>query len=109
VNTTVPDVITRYFRTGNDDVDAMVALYTDDAVVIDEDRTHRGTAEIRAWRESTSAAYRYTIEITGSEPDGEHGHVVTARLTGDFPGGVADLRFRFTVAGDLISRLEIAP
>jgi hypothetical protein len=36
-------------------------------------------------------------------------YLVTGRLTGNFPGGTAELQWRFTVHGDLISRLEIAP
>lgn len=32
---------------------------------------------------------------------------MTARLTGDFPGAPADLRYRFTLDGDEISDLEI--
>jgi hypothetical protein len=33
---------------------------------------------------------------------------VIGRLTGNFPGGTVDLKHRFTLAGDRISRLEIA-
>ena len=31
------------------------------------------------------------------------------RLEGDFPGGVVDLDYRFTVDGDRIAELVIAP
>jgi hypothetical protein len=34
---------------------------------------------------------------------------VLQRLEGDFPGGVADLHYRFTLDGDLISGLVIEP
>ena len=47
--------------------------------------------------------------MTSTERTGEDTYLVTGRLTGNFPGGTADLRWRFTVAGDLIRRLEIAP
>ena len=30
-------------------------------------------------------------------------------IEGDFPGGVADLRYRFVMAGDLVAELVIAP
>jgi hypothetical protein len=36
-------------------------------------------------------------------------HLVTGRRTGDFPGGTADLRWDFTVAGGRITRLVVAP
>ena len=32
---------------------------------------------------------------------------VTARVTGDFPGSPVDLRYRFTLEGATIARLEI--
>ena len=34
---------------------------------------------------------------------------VTNHLEGDFPGGTVDLRYRFVLRDDLISRLDIAP
>jgi hypothetical protein len=34
---------------------------------------------------------------------------VTGRVTGDFPGSPVDLQYRFTLEGDKIARLEIAP
>jgi hypothetical protein len=33
--------------------------------------------------------------------------VVTARVTGNFPGSPVDLLYTFTLDGDVISRLEI--
>jgi hypothetical protein len=36
-------------------------------------------------------------------------YVVSNRIEGDFPGGVVDVIYRFTLADDLITRLEIAP
>ena len=46
-----PDVITRYFAAQSArDWDTLIALFADDAVVIDEGRTMRGIREIRSWR-----------------------------------------------------------
>jgi len=36
-------------------------------------------------------------------------YVVRTRLTGNFPGGTVDLRYRFMLRDGLISVLEIAP
>ena len=33
----------------------------------------------------------------------------TGRLIGNFPGGIADLKWDFTIAGQQITRLTIAP
>lgn len=106
----VADVITRYFEAdARRDIDAIVALFTDEAVVVDEGQTYHGTAEIRGWQEGAASKYQYTTEVIGTERTGEDSSLVTGRLTGNFPGGTAELKWRFTVHGDLISRLEIAP
>jgi hypothetical protein len=36
-------------------------------------------------------------------------YLVTGRLTGNFPGGTADLKWDFTIAGQRIAWLIIAP
>jgi hypothetical protein len=79
-----------------------------DAVVVDEGRTYRGTDEVRAFLEGAGAEFSYTTELLGAERvDGEH-WVVRIRIEGDFPGGVADLGYHFTTAGDHITELVIA-
>ncbi len=84
--------------------------FTEDAEVRDERATHRGQAEIAAWKRAAHAAYDYRSEVTGVEPgEAEGQHVVTCRVTGTFPGGEVMLRYRFTLEGDRIARLEIAP
>jgi hypothetical protein len=43
------------------------------------------------------------------EDAGPGRYLVTGSITGDFPGGAADLRWDFTVSGEPITRLVIAP
>ncbi|MET8907956.1 nuclear transport factor 2 family protein [Micromonospora sp. NPDC004551] len=105
---TAPDIIRRYFAlAGQPDKDPYLALFADDAVVEDEGRTHRGIAEIREWRRDTPLV---SYEITDVE-DTPAGTVVTATISGDFPGSpFAGLRFRFEDYDDAnIRRLRIAP
>jgi hypothetical protein len=52
---------------------------------------------------------RYTTDILGTGSDGPDRHVVTARLTGNFPGSTVVLRHDLTLAGERIARLVIAP
>ena len=107
---TVPDVINGYFEADQRrDIDAIVALFTADGVVVDEGQTWRGVAAIRGWREGPASLYQYTTEVQAVERTGEGTYRVVGRLAGNFPGGTADLIWRFTLAGDRISRLEIAP
>lgn len=106
----VSDVVTSYFDADDrGDVDAIVTLFTDDAVVLDEGQTYHGITEIRGWREGSASEYQYTTEVIDTKRTGEDGYIVTVRLDGNFPGGTAQLKFRFTIAGDRISYLEIAP
>jgi hypothetical protein len=105
-----PEVVSRYFELdARGDVEAIVALFSDDATVADERETHRGRAAIRAWRRGPVSKYRYETEIFTGEALGADRFLVTGRITGDFPGGTADLRWDFTLAGDRISGLVIAP
>ena len=110
MSTPLPDVISRYFELeAGRDVDAIVGLFADDATVVDEGATRRGTAEIRNWRTGTASTYTYTADVTGSEALSPDRHLVTGRLTGNFPGGIADLTWDFTIAQGRITRLVIAP
>ncbi|GGK74837.1 hypothetical protein Sme01_34410 [Sphaerisporangium melleum] len=110
MHTTLPGVVAGYFEAdARHDIDAFLALFTEDAEVVDEGRTHHGTAEIRAWKQDAASRYQYTVEVLGAEALGENAVLVAGRLTGDFPGGVAELKWRFTLDGDRVHRLEIAP
>jgi hypothetical protein len=104
------EVVRRYFTLDADrNIDAIVALFADDATVVDEGETRHGTMEIRAWQIGPASRYTYTTEVLGTvavEPDR---YVVTGRLTGNFPGGIAELKWDFTLAGGRIRRLVIAP
>jgi SnoaL-like domain len=108
--TNLPDVILRYFERDTDrDIDSIVNLFADDATVIDEGEERHGTAEIRAWQTGAASKYTYTTEITSAEALDPDRYLVTGRLTGNFPGGTADLKWDFTIAGQHIARLTIAP
>jgi hypothetical protein len=110
VSFSTPDVVKRYFEADADrNIEAIVALFSDDATVIDEGRERRGMSEIRDWQTGPASQYEYTVSVTGEEPLGDDRFRVTGRLDGNFPGGTANLNFDFTVAGDLISHLKIAP
>ena len=108
MSSTAPEVIDRYFRAVNDDdADTLVACFTSDAAVSDEDRTHAGHDEIRAWSEKTKSAYQYTAEVLSTEPGAGDQYVVLTRLTGNFPNSPLEMTYRFTLSEGLISKLDI--
>ena len=110
MSTQLPDVVSRYFDRDSDrDIDSIVDLFAEDATVIDEREERHGTAEIRAWQAGAASKYTYTADITSAEALGPDRYLVTGRLTGNFPGGTADLKWDFSIAGRHITRLIIAP
>ena len=74
----------------------------------DEGRDYTGRDEIGAWLTASAGEYTYTSEFTGATTT-DTTVDVGQRLEGNFPGGVADLHFRFTLDGASISRLVIEP
>jgi hypothetical protein len=106
----IPDVVRRYFVLDADrEIESIVALFTDDATVVDEGETRHGTTAIHAWQTGPASRYTYTTDVLGTAPLTPDRFVVTGRLTGNFPGRTAELKWTFTVAGDRISHLVIAP
>lgn len=106
----MPEPLTRYFEhDALRDVEAIVAVFADDATVTDEGETRQGVAEIRAWQLGPASAYTYRTELRNTEQLGPDRYLVTGRITGNFPGGTADLTWDFTIAGNKISRLVIDP
>ena len=104
----LPEPIAAYFGGQNAaDAAAALACFADDAVVVDEQREIRGLAAIRTWRQETTDRYRPTVEpIAASQSGGTT--IVSARVSGPFPGSPVTLEFRFGVRGDKIATLEIA-
>ncbi len=105
----VPETV-KTFMTALDsrEFDRALATFTSDAVVTDDGRDHAGTEEIEAWLATAVTGYTYTAEFSGASTT-DRGVDVGQHLEGDFPGGVVDLNYRFTLDGAVISRLVIEP
>ena len=101
--TELPTPVTRYLD------QPAIDQFTDDAVVTDEGRTHVGRDAVAAWLARSASEYTFTTTFTGATRDDDDHVTVTQHLEGDFPGGVVDLTYRFTLRGDLIAELHIAP
>ena len=103
-----PEVITRYFDAQSSrDFDALVSLFADDGVVIDEGKTWNGATGIRAWRDSAASVYQYTTEVLDVKSTSKNEFVARVHLEGNFPGGTVDLDYKFTLEGERIRRLEV--
>jgi hypothetical protein len=104
---TLPEPLAAYFAAKNrKDIDAMPIPFAEQATVRDEGRERSGHAAIREWMEGTTKKYAVTVEPTGvADKDGRT--VVTARVSGNFPGSPAGLRYKFALDARKIVRLEI--
>lgn len=89
------------------DIDAVTAIFSEDAVVRDEGRNRQGIAAIRQWAMEVSKKYHPRIEaLDVAQTDGKT--ILSGRVSGDFPGSPIDLRYVFTLNGGKIGRLEIS-
>lgn len=89
--------------------DAAVRTFLPSATVVDEGHTYRGTEEILTFLQEAGSEFTFTTELTRAlRVDATH-WVAHHRLEGDFPGGVAELDYRFALVDDLIEELVIAP
>jgi ketosteroid isomerase-like protein len=105
---TAPPVVTHYLAAADTgDIPALADCFTPDGVVVDEGRTYRGRAEIIGWRTALAGQWTYTSAVTGSAAAGPSGYRVTVHVEGDFPGGTADLTYRFVLHDDRIAELSI--
>lgn len=88
------------------DADAALVLLTPGATISDVGESFTGEDSLRRFVSEAGAEFTYTSEVTGVARDGEV-WVVRHHLEGDFPGGTADLDYRFALEGDRIDRLDI--
>lgn len=84
------------------------SFLTEDAVVVDQDETFHGREEVHAFLRDAASEFEYTTEQIGARRVDDTHWVVTVRLEGTFPGGVAELDYRFALRDGLIAELVIA-
>ena len=107
MTTQLHSTLERYFAaTNRHDVAGMIADLTDDAVVKDEGREHRGVPAIREWMKETIRKYEFQAEPTGVARENDP-TAVSVTVSGDFPGSPIALTYWFTLEGQKIARLEI--
>ncbi len=103
----LPDPIERYIQIANSGTsEAAPECFASDATVYDEGKTYAGATAIRNWMAATKKKYGHTVApLELAERGGQS--VLTARLTGNFPGSPATVNFSFVLASGKIRSLEI--
>ncbi|TQS43393.1 nuclear transport factor 2 family protein [Cryptosporangium phraense] len=90
------------------DADTASKLLTEDVVAVDQGETFRGRDQVHAFLRDAGSEFEYTTEQIGAHRIDDTHSVATVRLEGTFPGGVAELDYRFTLRDDLIAEIVIA-
>jgi len=90
------------------EADVAVRTFTPDAAVVDQDERFCGTERVLDFLGSSGSEFSYTTELVSARREDDAHWAVVNRIEGDFPGNVADLTYRFTLADDLISELTIS-
>src|SRR5215510_1686226 len=93
----LPPPIALYVQLENaGDTATLSACFTPNAMVRDEGRTYEGLAAITAWKAETKQKYHHTVTpLTVTHQDGKT--VLTAALTGGFPGSPTTVSFAFVL------------
>lgn len=102
-----PTPIDLYFTSERtDDTEILGEIFANDAVVEDESATHRGLEAIKAWKREGKQATGYTIEAQNVRQHDDQ-TIVTAQISGRFPGSPVTLTYAFTLLDERIIKLEI--
>lgn len=110
IDAQMPNVIGVYQQAHDRrDTEVALAAFAPDAHVVDDGQEYHGAEEIRRWLSTAASEFTFTRTLVSAGPLGDGRWLVVHHLEGDFPGGVVNLRYEFTVTDDLISELVIAP
>lgn len=103
----MPDALTRYLAwRALDDAAGAAACFHPGAQVHDEGRVHQGLPAIQAWKADAEARTAYRLVPLGLAREGGV-YRLLAHVTGNFPGGQADLMHEFEVEEGRIASLRI--
>jgi SnoaL-like domain len=103
----LPPPIALYVQLENvGDTATLSECFAPNAIVRDEGHTYEGLVAIKAWKAGTKKQYHHTVTPLGIAQ--QHGKtVLTATLTGDFPGSPVTVNFDFVLEAGKILSLEI--
>lgn len=86
------------------DSHAYANCFTHTAVVFDEGKTHNGKTEIQNWIAAANKEYQTVMKpLDYNEKD----HVLSAEISGTFPGSPVVLKYHFEFRDGLIQLLKI--
>jgi SnoaL-like domain len=106
MNIELPPAIAAFFHATNTrEFTDFLSIFTADAHVNDEANDYHGY-EIAAWIDQATAETKPTATVTDITTEGEQ-RVVTAEVSGNFPGSPVQLHYDFKLKDDKIATLLI--
>lgn len=101
----LPNIITKLVNAQNQsDSHAYADCFTDSAVVFDEGKTHNGKTEIQNWISNANSEYKTVMKPLDYN---EKENILSAEISGTFPGSPAVLKYHFELNDGLIQSLKI--
>jgi hypothetical protein len=99
----LPPIIHKYIDANNaHDVKSILACFSEDAVVRDENASHRGKIDIERWITTTIEKYNFQFKPLKSQ-ERVNETVVSVEVSGTFPGSPISLDYYFAIAGNQCS------
>ncbi|QRY56009.1 nuclear transport factor 2 family protein [Sphingobacterium siyangense] len=101
----LPNIISKLLKAQNEfNSKAYADCFTENAEVFDEGKTHNGKAEIEKWIDKANKEYRATMEpLEYNETE----NILSAEISGTFPGSPIVLKYHFQFADHHIQSLKI--
>jgi len=101
----LPNIITALVKAQtNFDSHAYADCFTDTAVVFDEGKTHNGKTEIQNWIAAANSEYKTVMKPLNYN---EKENILSAEVSGTFPGSPVVLKYHFELSDGLIQSLKI--
>lgn len=90
----------------NFDSTAYANCFSETAVVFDEGKTHNGRIEIERWIAHSNETYKSIMKPLAYDQAGDIG-ILSADVSGTFPGSPLTLKFHFEIHNELIQSLKV--
>ncbi len=102
-----PKIITALIASQNEhNSNAFADLFTEQAIVDDENKTYIGKAEIKQWNIDTNNKYKTRLEFK-EYTHTEDKDILTVLVSGNFPGSPIMMDYHLHFEKDKISKLLI--
>jgi len=101
----LPNIITTLVNAQNQyNSHSYADCFTDNAVVFDEGKTYNGKTEIENWISKANNEYKTIMKPLNYD---EKENILSAEISGTFPGSPAILKYHFELNNELIQSLKI--